>query len=140
MDFKIETKSESSTILKLFAGLLGIMLAVGLIVELGGMGMCGVARRTLDADNIIFNYEQFHDVSQQFKARTADIATHAELVATAKAEGDKVELRRLRMEFAALRSSCRSMASEYNADSEKINRAIFKSNSLPHTLSLSDCK
>jgi hypothetical protein len=136
----IHLETETSEPLKLIAGIIGICMVAGAIAASTQMGICGVANRTLDADNIIFNYEQFYDVSEQFKARTADIATHTELVATAKSEDDKVELRRLRMEFAALKSSCRSMASEYNADSQKLNRSIFKSNDLPHTLPLSDCE
>lgn len=136
----IHLETETSEPLKLIAGIIGICMVAGALAASTQMGVCGVANRTLDADNIIFNYEQFYDVSEKFKAKTHDLATHNELVATAKEEGDKDELRRLRMELAALKSSCRSMASEYNADSEKINRSIFKSNSLPHTLSLSDCE
>lgn len=137
--FDIETKGEVSAILKVVGGVLLLFIAAGFVLRMGSLGACGVADRTLDADNIIFNYEQFYDVSERHKAKVRDLATHTELVATAKAEGDKKELSRLRMELAALRSSCRALASEYNADSQKLNRSIFKSNDLPHTLSLSDC-
>lgn len=136
----IHLKTETSEPLRLIIGILGIFLLAGGIVSLSQMGLCGVAQRTLDADNIIFNYEQFFDVSERFKAKVIDIGTHNELVATAKAEGDRDELRRLRMELAALKSSCRALASEYNADSQKLNRSIFKSNNLPHTLPLADCE
>lgn len=136
----IHLETETTEPLKLIAGVVAICMVAGALVAATRMGACGVANQTLQADNIIFNYEMFYDVSEQFKARTADIATHDELVATAKAEDDKVELRRLRMEFAALKSVCRQMASSYNADSQKINRRIFKDNNLPHTLNLSDCE
>tara|TARA_Y100000310_G_C20573762_1_gene759408 strand:- start:363 stop:779 length:417 start_codon:yes stop_codon:yes gene_type:complete len=136
----IHLETETSEPLKLIAGIFALCLLFGGIVASTQMGMCGVASRTLDADNIIFNYEQFYDVSEKFKAKAHDLETHNELVATAKEEDDKGELRRLRMELAALKSSCRAMASEYNADSQKLNRSIFKSNDLPHTLPISDCE
>ncbi len=136
----MEDEPEVSSALRLVGGVAIILIALAFVLRLGGMGACGVVDRTLDADNIIFNYEQFYDVSEKFKAKAHDLATHNELVATAKGEGDKDELRRLRMELAALKSACRSMASEYNADSQKLNRSIFKSNDLPHTLPISDCE
>jgi hypothetical protein len=132
--------SEITFTLKLAAGLFAICLAAGAVVGASQMGACGVAHRTLDADNIIFNYEQFFDVSERHKAKVRDIGAHQELVALAKDEGDRKELTRLRMELAALKSSCRALASEYNADSSKLNRRIFKDNDLPHTLALSDCE
>jgi hypothetical protein len=136
----LEKDPEVSTILKVSGAVVLSFVGLAFVLRLGGMGACGVADRTLDADNIIFNYEQFYDVSEKFKAKTHDLDTHKDLVSIAKEEGDKVELGRLRMELAALKSSCRSLASEYNADSQKLNRSIFKSNDLPHTLTLSDCE
>lgn len=140
MTINITTETESGGVLRLVAGIIGLFLALGLILRLGNMGICGVADRTFDADNIIFNYEQFFDVSERHKAKVSDIDAHSELVKIAKTEGDRKELSRLRMELAALKSSCRALASEYNADSQKMNRTIFKSNNLPHTLPLSDCE
>ena len=142
MKTEIETELDGSiiTIIKLFAGIGLVGIALGVIVQIPQIGACGVARRTFDADNIIFNYEQFHDVAEQHKAQLAHIDTHRGLIETAMAEQDRDELRRLRMELAALESSCRTLASEYNADSQKINRTLFKSNNLPHKLDLIACK
>lgn len=135
--FKITTETTRPE--RMIAGVVGILLLASGIVAASQMGVCGVAQRTLDADNIIFNYEQFFDVSEQFKAKTRDIGVHNVLIATAKAEGDKDELRRLRMEHAALMSSCRALAASYNADSQKLNRILFKDRDLPHHLPLADC-
>jgi hypothetical protein len=50
--------NEVSAVLKMICGAVAIFLAASAAVGFCNMGACGVAQRTLDADNIIFNYEQ----------------------------------------------------------------------------------
>lgn len=97
----------------------------------------GVANKTLDSNNVIANYEWFYDTSAQFGARVGQIRAHMELV---NDESDAKERSRLSIELSAMRQSCRDMASKYNANSEKMNRSLFKAKSLPETLSLNQCE
>jgi len=90
-----------------------------------------VIQRTLQTDNILQNYELFFDLNGQFDARTAQIRTQQEYLA---AETDPDEKRRLRMELAAMQQSCREIAAQYNANSQKQNRDLFKARNLPETL------
>ena len=42
-------------------------------------------------------------------------------------------------ELAAMQQSCRDLATRFNANSEKANKAIFKGNAVPQTLETSQC-
>lgn len=90
-----------------------------------------VVRRTLQTDNIIGNYELFFDLKAQFDVRTAQVRQQQAFL---DAESDPDERRRLRMELAAMQQSCRDLAAQYNANSEKLNRDVFKSQNLPESL------
>lgn len=96
-----------------------------------------VINKTLQTDNIIHNYEWFFDVNAQFNARRGQIATHSKMLA---AEKDAAERSRLNIELAAMRQSCRDLATKYTANSDKANRSLFKSRGLPETLSINDCE
>ena len=96
-----------------------------------------VINKTLGTDNIITSYEWFYDTNAQFDSRRSQVKAHAGLVA---AETDAKERQRLNVELAAMRQSCRDLATKYNANSEKANKAIFKSNGLPDTLQLNTCE
>lgn len=95
-----------------------------------------VVNKTMQTDNIILNYEKFHDVNANYDARLAQVQ---ETKAVLEAETDQQERFRLRTELSAQRMSCRTLATGYNADSEKINRNVFKGWSLPNTLSKEAC-
>lgn len=95
-----------------------------------------VVSKTMQTDNIIGNYEAFFNRKAQYDTRIAQIGT--QVVAVADNE-DPAEASRLRVELAAMRQSCRTLAAQYNADSAKLNRSVFKSNDLPATLSESAC-
>lgn len=117
-------------------------LLFGALHVLGVIGTAATApgrvvSKTLGTDNIISSYEWFYDTNAQFDSRRGQVKAHAEL---AKVEQDPKERARLNIELGAMRQSCRDMATKYNANSEKANKAIFKSRGLPETLSLNDCE
>ena len=96
-----------------------------------------VASRTLETDNIINNYEWFHDANAQYRSRVAQIADHKKFL---KDENDKAERQRLRMEMAAMQQSCRDLATRYNANATKTNRSIFMGREAPDSLNLNNCE
>ena len=94
-----------------------------------------VVSKTLDTNNIINNYEWYHDAHAQYTARLGQIRSHTELWKSA----DGAERNNLRIELSAMQQSCRELATAYNANSQKINRSIFKGTSLPETLEIEQC-
>ena len=123
---------------------IGVLLMVG--IPVGCMTISNVTtvatapgrvlNKTLETQNIIDNYERFHDTNAAYIARVSQISEQKGYLAT---ETDSAEKIRLRTELSAMRQSCRDMATSYNADSAKINRNEFKGSSLPVTLSEEDC-
>lgn len=124
----------------------GLVLFAGLAIVGSVTGMLGsifsapgrVISKTLQTDNIISNYEFFHDMNKAYLSRTAQIASHRRAMATVPAD-DKQELARFRIEIEGMRQSCRDMVAKYNANSAKINRNIFKGRDAPEELSLERC-
>jgi hypothetical protein len=96
-----------------------------------------VINKTLQTDNIIFNYERFFDLNANFTSRSLQAAQYKDFLAT---ETDPAEKIRLRTEMAAMQQSCRELATKYNADSEKMNRSLFKDKDLPYTLNIAECE
>jgi hypothetical protein len=96
-----------------------------------------IVSKTLDADNVINNYEMFHDMRANFLARKAQVDQFKKLLATETDQGEKI---RLRMEMAAMQSSCRDLARKYTANSAKINRGLFRGDSLPESLNSGECE
>lgn len=123
------------------------ILIAGFLLYLGGhaLGVFGtvatapgrMVNKTLQTDNIISSYEWFYDVNAQYEARRAQIAGHAKLLA---GEQDKQERARLNMELAAMRQSCRDLATKFNANSVKANKSLFKSHNLPESLPITACE
>lgn len=97
-----------------------------------------VVDETLRTENIISNYEWYHDANAQFLARVNQVKQFKAFVDDPN--NDAVERRRTRIELAAVQQSCRELATQYNANSEKINRGVFKGWSLPETLSVLTCE
>lgn len=96
-----------------------------------------VVSKTLDADNIINNYEYFHDASQNFLARTAQVRQFKKLYGD---ETEANERNRLRIEMAAIQQSCRDLARRYNANADKSNRSIFMGRDVPSSLNAGECE
>jgi hypothetical protein len=96
-----------------------------------------VINKTLSTDNIITSYEWFHDSNAQFKSRVAQISSHKYLI---KEETNPQEKSRLNIDLSAMKQSCRDLAVRYNANSQKMNKSIFKGDSLPETLNIQLCE
>lgn len=96
-----------------------------------------VVNKTLETNNILHNYEYFKDAYQAYQAKLPQITERAGYLA---AETDADEKYRLRIELSAVQQSCRELAAEYNSNSSKLNRNLFKDRSLPHELSLAACE
>jgi len=94
-----------------------------------------VINKTLQTDNIINNYEWFHDAYGQYRARVSQITQHKQFMADA----DKAEATRLRIELGAIQQSCRELAAQYNANATKSNRSIFMGQEAPESLSEQQC-
>lgn len=96
-----------------------------------------IVDKTLNSDNVLNNYEWFFDTNAQYEARRGQINGHSLLV---KQEIDQNERSRLNIELAAMRQSCRDMATKYNANSEKLNKSLFKSRNLPEVINITTCE
>jgi hypothetical protein len=96
-----------------------------------------VLTRTLDTDNIIHNYEWFHDMNGRFRARISQIAAHKKYL---EAETHFPEIQRLRIELAGMQQSCRDIATQYNANAVKTNRNIFMGKEAPYNLPERACE
>ena len=137
------TRSDFVTVMKWST--LVIVAGFLLLAALHVLGVIGTAasapgrvlNKTLGTDNIIASYEWFYDTNAQFDSRRGQIKAHA---AMTKAEEDAKERSRLNIELGAMRQSCRDMVTKYNANSEKANKSVFKSNGLPEALQLNDCE
>jgi hypothetical protein len=129
---------------KAFIGLtLALVLFVGVPVGCAVVSMTNsvataparVVTKTLETDNIIYNYEYFFNVNSQYNSRVAQIKSWE-----VETDADPAERQRLRVEVSAMRQSCRELANNYNANSGKMNRAIFRDHNLPQTLDASLCE
>jgi hypothetical protein len=120
-------------------GLIALPLAFGAYSTFSSVATAPsrVINKTLQTDNIIFNYERFFDVNASFTSRSAQVKQYKEFLAT---ETDPSEKIRLRTEMAAMQQSCRELATKYNADSQKMNRSVFKDSDLPYTLNIAECE
>lgn len=97
----------------------------------------GVIDKTLDSNNVIVKYEWFHDANAQRDSRINQIKAHSDILAGTT---DAKEKTMLLAERAAMQQSCRDLTTSYNANSQKVNVSIFKGNSLPVTLNITDCE
>jgi len=138
-DFREAQRDYYWTLPKVILGIGATAVAIGglaLILNLGSQP-ARMAAKTFDADNMLQNYEWYHDVNGNFLARTAQVRQFKGLLAT---ENDPPEHSRLRMEMAAMQQSCRELARRYNANSAKINRGLFRGASLPENLNSGECE
>lgn len=95
-----------------------------------------VINRTLETDNIINNYEWFHDANAAYKTRVSQIQDFRSIL---KETSNEQEKSRIRTDVAAIRQSCRDLATRYNANATKSNRSIFMGRETPETLSMEAC-
>lgn len=96
-----------------------------------------IVNRVTDPDNVIHDYEWFHDASEHVASRAAQVkATHASL----DAETDDAEKRRLRVDLSGQQQSCRDLVADYNANAEKVTMGVFRGWSLPAHLDSETCE
>ena len=107
-----------------------------------------VVNKTLDADNMIYNYEWFKQQHESIRAVEDKIVGARAAVATFKGEAgerdtwkreDREEYSRLSSIALGLEQQRADMAATYNARSRMANRSIFKAGDveLPESISLS---
>ncbi len=142
-EFNIE--NADFTIGKLFKWFIiisAIITALGLIGGIFGLFSTVVTApgkvitKTLETNNIIQSYEWFYDVDAAYKARHNQVVQYKSFLIS---ETDKDEKYRVRTELAAMQQTCRDLATKYNANSEKMNKSIFKGWELPKALSYQNC-
>lgn len=125
--------------------LIGVGLLIAVPVGLNAIGVFNsvatapgrVINKTLETNNIIFNYERFFNVNANYKSRVAQIEEYRPLIA---GETDPAEKARLRTELSAMKQSCRELANGYNADAGKMNRSLFRDRDLPEQLDVAACE
>lgn len=100
-----------------------------------------IINKTLDADNILNTYEQFHDIQKAYVSRIKQINSHKLAMASLQTAGmaTKDSLEKFTIEIEGMKQSCRDLVAKYNANSVKTNRSIFKGGTLPEMLSLDAC-
>jgi hypothetical protein len=97
----------------------------------------GVLDRTIAPDNVIHNYEWFHDASRAVAARAAQIAAHRSLAGEVT---DPAERQRMRVEIAGMQQTCRDLAAQYNANTAKVNRDLFRGRTAPASINPAVCE
>jgi hypothetical protein len=122
---------------------LGVLLIALIFAAIVGMRVLGtssaIVAKTTNADEILNNYELFHDLHEKYGQRLLDASQTKYMLEEAKKEGDKDETYRLRTEFAGQVQVCRNIAAKYNAASNKVHRGAFKGWSLPEHLDVAAC-
>lgn len=103
----------------------------------------GVTKKVTNPDNVIFQYEKFHDncnsvraLDQQYSEAVKDADAYArEIKGQDDPLGQKAgEVARLRSVAQGIRNQRISVAEQYNADSRKLTQSPFKSHSLPYRI------
>lgn len=110
-----------------------LAIAVVLFLVSRTLGVVGSVTTT---DNIILSYEYFHDANGQFEAKVSQIADQEKSLAAAAPDARE----RREIELNAIRQACRTLAREYNANSDKTNRSIFKGRTAPEKLDETRCE
>lgn len=105
----------------------------------------GVVDQTLDADNVLTNYEQFKDDYHNAKAVAENVRTaEASMQEIKDMYGDPANwTESIRKEYNfnkqtrdGILMQYQAIVKTYNANSEKLNRNLFKDKNLPYQLPL----
>lgn len=120
-----------------------VTLSVANMLTLPVRAVSGVAERTFNADNMIYNYEWFKRQVQDVKAidqkiNAAELAlkgfeSHAGDRANWKFD-DRQEWSRLNNVLLGLTNQRAGMIAEYNAKTQMANRDLFRTGDLPNEL------
>ena len=99
-----------------------------------------IAEKTLDADNVIYNYEYFKQAYQDIGAMDLKIATAGAAIDDFNESAgprekwdfrDKEESARLRTNLTGLQNVRNDMVATYNARARMVNRSIFMGKDVP---------
>jgi len=146
IESKIERELDTMSWGKLFGWFVGIccigliMVAVSGVFSTVGTVATSPGRvisKTMQTANIIQSYEWFYDINASYQAKTGQIRQFKEFYSS---ETDKKEKSRLRIDMAAIQQMCRNLTEKYNANSQKMNKSVFKGWSLPDLLNQSTCE
>jgi hypothetical protein len=131
-----------------------VVLAIVVLLAVGGLvkWACnvvvnsgkGVVEQTLVPENVIFNYEYFHDQYQAYIKLNNMLATAIEQEdAFLMASGDVMdkwsdaegfEWQRIQQHIVGIKNQIDECTSKYNSASSKLNVKIFKDKNLPYRL------
>ena len=99
-----------------------------------------IIENTVNADNVIYNYEWFHNTYEDIQATDVKIANAEKAVKQFKTDAgertnwdfsDKEEYSRLNSVLLGLQNYRVSIVAKYNARSKMVNRKIFKGKTAP---------
>jgi hypothetical protein len=122
-----------------------VLAAVGRFVLYPLTQGAEVVKKTLDADNMIYNYEWFKQRNQDIQAIDSKVRGADEAVKMFKDEagprkdwkrGDREESARLSSILLGLKQQRADLAAEYNARSQMANRSLFRTGELPERISV----
>lgn len=100
-----------------------------------------IVEKTLDADNVIFNYERFYNLWNDIKATNKKITDQEAQIAQFKKDTgprtnwgfvDKDAYDKMQQTLTGLQQYRQTIIAQYNADSSKLNRKLFKAKDLPY--------
>ena len=116
---------------------LGVGISIARIGCAPAQGTAEAVERTFDGDNMLQTYEWFFDAKGTYESRLSDVEGHHAIMA---GELSSDERSRYRIELVGMQQTCRKLANEYNQNSQKANRSMFKSKGLPMKLDAEACK
>jgi hypothetical protein len=155
-DFASETGGYQWRPWRWLFGAFGAMLAVYLMavaftaVTLPFRTAQGVAEKVADPDNVVFQYEKFHNMCALIAIRDGEIVVAQKAlddhIKATKGQPDPLsrnadETARLRTDLTGLQQDRIETAQRYNADSRKLTQNPFKAGGLPYRVdeSTPDC-
>jgi hypothetical protein len=136
-------------------GVKWFLILTFLFAVVGGIGWCAhaafypveqaqrIVEHTLNADNVIYNYEWFHQHHSDWLAAGTNADAKQRELDTFLASAGPVntwgiatqrEANQLRVELSGLRAHRVNLANEYNAHVGMANRDLFRSRNLPEHL------
>lgn len=124
-------------------GILIVLSVVGFVVNTVITQPAKVIEKTMDADNVIQNYEWFKQTADDYTATLTKI-DNAEAALKNFEESarprdkwtfeDKNEWARLNTNITGLKSFANDLVAQYNARSKMLNRKLFKGTDVPYRL------
>jgi len=147
------------SLIKIWLLVLGMFVAIGVVGFIGKVVLFpvhvldktaetgyGIVDKTLNADNAIFNYEQFHDLYQGAKQQAVNISNSKNQInnlqetygedASKYPKDVRNDLSFQQQTLEGYLLQYQKIVSEFNSNSKKLNRELFKAKELPYQLPL----